>query len=294
MRGRLRGLGPIAIAIAAALGCSADRLPEQAELAQGARGFPRACADLYDEDLLPTFELTIAPEHWSAIVDDCSREYQPATLRYGDESAAAMVRNKGNWSFSCEKPQFVISFNETDSQARFHGLRKLVLDAPFYDRTLLRERLAFHFLARYGSEASCANNARLLVNGAYLGLYANVERIDREYLERHYDDPSGDLWKAGRELKTNEDMPDHARIDAFWAAREVSELATLVDLEQAVRAWAGQAMLPDRDSYWLASEDPRRPFDEEQHRTALVHVHDFLEQRARFVDDWLQTARCPP
>jgi hypothetical protein len=53
-----------------------------------------------------------------------------------------------------------------------------------------------------GVQYSCVNHARLDVNGEYYGMYANVERVDREYPERHFDDPDGNLWKEGRELTT--------------------------------------------------------------------------------------------
>ncbi|HEX2735128.1 MAG TPA: CotH kinase family protein [Polyangiaceae bacterium] len=231
--------------------CSGD------DAKSGAKSWPKACGDLYDQDRLPDFEVEIDEQQWSAMADDCanhSEQYRPITLRYGDESVSAMWRLKGNWSWSCDKYQFVISFNEQDPDGRFHGLRKLVLDAPRYDQTLLHERLAFHYLSRLGGPYSCINNAKLSINGKYYGLYANVERIDREYLERNFDDPSGNLYKEGKEQKTNEDTADTASVDAFWATTDVKELAKLVDLDEALGVWSGLAMLPDPDSYWAGVE----------------------------------------
>jgi hypothetical protein len=230
----------------------------------------RPCAPLYDPDELQTFLLEIDEAEWGALRGDCRagrQAYHPARFTWRDETVDAQVRLKGNWSWSCQKLQFIISFNEADPDARFHGLRKLVLDAPWYDASMLHERLAFFFLERHGAPASCVNHARLDINGEYYGLYANVERIDREYLERHFEDPSGYLYQAGRELKTHEDEPDidTSRIDAFWAARSVEALEEVVDMEAAILAWSGEAMLPDPDSYWAGVEinfylydDPKR------------------------------------
>lgn len=219
--------------------------------------YPRPCADIYDQNELPTFSIEIEQSDWGAMVAGCENQdqtYYPITFRYEAEAVAAMVRLRGNWSWDCNKMQFQISFNETDSGARFHGLRKIVLDAPGYDETLLRERLGFSFMHDLGTPYSCVNNARLNINGEYYGLFANVERVDAGYLKRNFAESDGNLYKEGRELKTNEETGDTAIVDAFWAATTLAELDALVDLEEAVQVWSGLAMLPDADSYWAGVE----------------------------------------
>jgi hypothetical protein len=223
----------------------------------GKADFPKSCAEIYNPDELQRFDVEIEADEWEQLAQDCSnqvQQYRPIKFRSGGETVQAMWRLKGNWSWNCEKMQFLISFNEQDPEGRFHGLRKLVLDAPWYDHTLLDERLAFHYLERRGVPYSCVNHARLDINGEYYGVYANVERLDREYLERHFDDPDGNLWKEGRELKTNDETGTSAMVDAFWAARDAKELETLVDIPEALKLWSGLAMLPDPDSYWAGVE----------------------------------------
>lgn len=219
--------------------------------------WPQPCGDLYAQDLLPTFELTITPQELQGMQSDCQdgiQSYRPIEFTYGGETVAAMARLKGNWTWSCDKYQFVISFNEVDPDARFHGLRKIVLDAPWYDHSMMHERLAFPLFESLGLPYSCVNNARVVINGEYYGLYANLERIDREYLERNFEEPDGNLYKGGAELVTNEDMPDTTRLDALYAASSVDELAMLIDLDQAVAEWAAEAMLPAMDNYWAGVE----------------------------------------
>jgi hypothetical protein len=97
-----------------------------------------ACADLYDPDDVVAFALEMDPEEWEGLEGDYRlgvKTYHPAVLRVGDESVDAQVRLKGNPDFSwwIDKMQFVVSFNEDDPDARFHGLRKLTFDAPWYD-----------------------------------------------------------------------------------------------------------------------------------------------------------------
>ena len=219
--------------------------------------WPQDCADLYDPEVLQTIELEFEPAEWNGLRSDCAvgiQAYRPVDFTIGGETVPAMARLKGNWSWSCDKPQFVISFNEVDPEGRFHGLRKMMLDAPWYDRTLLHERLAFPFFAKRGLPYSCVNSARLLVNGDEMGVYSNVERIDHEYLERHFEESDGNLYQGGAELKTNEDVADASRLEALRAARSAAEIAELVDLDQAVAEWAAEAILPALDNFWAGVE----------------------------------------
>lgn len=219
--------------------------------------WPKACSALYDPDTLVTFSLSFTPEDWAGVASDCrnyQQVYRPVSFTWEGETVPAMARLKGNWSWSCDKYQFVISFNEEDPHGRFHGLRKLMLDAPWYDQTFLHERIAFPQFAARGLPSSCVNNARLEVNGEYYGLYANVERIDEEYLERNYEEKDGNLYQAGTELKTNEDTADTSRLDALHQAQTVDEIAALMNLDEAVAEWATEAMLPALDNYWAGVE----------------------------------------
>jgi hypothetical protein len=237
-----------------ALGCGGQDPPA------GRSGAADSCSDLYNGDTVPVFELEFQPEELAGLEADCNtntKQYRPVTFKYGSETVPAMVRVKGNWSWRCDKKQYLISFNEVEAKGRFHGLRKIVLDAAWYDPTLLAERLGASFMGRTGVPSSCVNNAKLYVNGEYYGVYANVERLDKEYLERHFagTEADGNLYDGGQELRTNEELGDVSRRDELFAsAGSLADLERLADLEQAVKVWAGLAMLPDVDSYWAGVE----------------------------------------
>jgi hypothetical protein len=220
-------------------------------------GWPKACPDLYDADVISEFDFGFDEAEWSGMQNDCrqgAQRYRPITLTHDGETVPAHARLKGNWSWNCDKLQFIVSFNEEDPDARFKGLRKLMFDAPWYDRTLLHERLAHPMFAERGLPYSCVNNARVSVNGEYYGLYANLERIDHEYLERNFEEFEGNLYQGGAELKTNEDVGDTSRLQALRAAVTVDEIAELVDLDQAVAEWAMEAMIPAMDNFWAGVE----------------------------------------
>ncbi len=238
------------------------------------------CPAIYEEDFFPTFEMDIDPAEWAALEDEFlnwqEREaagldlkpYHPLiSFRLGGEVATdAMVRLRGNpcCSWNDDKMQFQVSFNENDPDGRFMGRRKILFDAPRYNRSFLRQRVALSFLRDLGLPAPCSNNARLVVNGAYYGLFENLEKVDRELLERYFQDPDGNLYKKGRRLETNEETGDTSRAIEFWDTTDIAGIERLVDLDEAVLMWASDAMIPNNDGYWAGGgnfylyDDPGR------------------------------------
>lgn len=241
-------------------------------------GFPNGaddCPPMYRQDILPTYELTLAPNEWAAMQDEflhrAEREaaglnpkpYHPAAFRYvaGDQRIdvpQVMVRLKGasSWAQTVmfdpnPKMQFVISFNELSPDGRFMGVRKLELDMPRTDWTFLRHRLALRALRGFGIPAQCANSARVVINGQYYGLYTNLERFDKEFLQRNFghDADNGDLWYGGRIPETNEAQPNWDRLDALWMVQSTEELDELADLDASMYEWAGEMMVGDVDGY---------------------------------------------
>lgn len=215
----------------------------------------RACADVYAEDHLPTFELEIAPGDLADLADEQRaglKVYHPAVFRYeGEVYPDAMVKYRGNTSVCGDKLQLAISFKQVNPEGRFHGLRRINLDHGSCGT--IEERLSLTFVREeLGLAAACANNARLVINGSYYGLYTNIEHLDREFLERNFDDPDGNLYEDGRRewKKTNESNPDVSDIDAFNAPGDLGNLETLADLDQALRMWAAEAVLPSCDNYY--------------------------------------------
>jgi hypothetical protein len=240
----------------------------------GGAGAPMgACSDLFAADVVTTYELQIDPAEWAAIHDEFVnwqtrrdaglplKPYHAATLQVGSESTPAWIRLKGNSSwFSAVatnpnvKKQFVIAFDQgADPEARFHGTQKVELDMPGLDRTFLHVRLAHSFLHDVGVPGLCTNSAKLIVNGEYYGLYANVEPTNKDYLKRVFPgEHQGDLWKKRSDLQTNENDPnrDNSRQKALWSVRSVGELDALMDIEGSLRTWAVEALLPQPDGYW--------------------------------------------
>jgi spore coat protein CotH len=226
------------------------------------------CHAIYAQDLLPTFELKMHPIVWDKLQEDWLngpelddenlpyKFYYPLEeFRYEDiviTDAEIRLRGNGSYWYPDDKMQFQIGFHRNDHEhGRFLGLRRLIFDAATYNENMLRDRLALWIMRDAGIPAPCANHARLVVNGEYYGIFTNIEKLDEEYLERVFDDPTGDLWdRHGWELKTNEDTTTTERIEALDDADSPEELYTYLYVEQALLVFAAQAVIPDSDGPW--------------------------------------------
>lgn len=227
---------------------------------------PKGCPDIYAQDILPTFELEVTSEvlaglkaEWKAADDEDLTDFPLKSFTYGDITITnASIRLRGNadhWPTQ-GKMQFEIQFNTFDKKGRFMGLRHVLFDAAEYNRSFLRDRLALSVLRDAGVPAPCANNARVVLNGEYYGLFTSIEKVDKEFLERHFEDPDGNLYKRGGggslgwSKKTNEKDGDLSDIKKLNAANSLSDLLKVLNLEQALLEWAAEAVIPDRDGLW--------------------------------------------
>jgi spore coat protein CotH len=228
------------------------------------------CHAIYAQDLLPTFELTIQPVAWEQLMymwnngadlkndGENPKRYLPLQeFRYGDivilDAEIRLRGNSTNWDHvpGGDKMQFQIGFHQNDKNGHFLGLKRLCFDAHTANRHLLRDRLSLAVMREVGIAAPCANNARLVINGEYYGIFTNVEKLDEVFVERVFDEPTGDLWKShGWELKTNKDTANSDRLNALMDAKSTEEIYTYLKFEQALRVYAADAVLPNGDGKW--------------------------------------------
>ena len=222
---------------------------------------PKGCPAIYAQDLLPTFEIEISESElaglhteWLAADDYNTPEHPLIAFKFGDivvKDATARLRGNATWWYQQGKMQLEISFNTYNDKGRFKGLRKLVFDAAAANTSFLRDRLAMTILQDVGLPTPCANNARINLNGEYYGLFTSIEKIDKEFLERRFEDPEGDLYKRAKwEKKTNESDKDDSALEDLLDADNVDELLEFMNLEQALLEWAAEAVMPDGDGAW--------------------------------------------
>lgn len=227
---------------------------------------PKGCPEIYAQNIVPTFALVVTKQvlaglkqEWAAADDNDLTEFPLQSFSDGDVTITnASIRLRGNadhWPTQ-GKMQFEVEFDTFDPDGRYKGLRNVLFDAAEYNRSFLRDRLALSILRDAGVPAPCANNARVMLNGQYYGLFTSIEKVDREFLERHFEDASGNLYKRGGggslgwTKKTHEQDGDLSDIKELEAAKSVADLLAVLNLEQALLEWAGEAVIPDRDGLW--------------------------------------------
>lgn len=231
-----------------------------------------ACGDPFDTEEVTTLSIEITEEQWAGLEDEYlnwedrrsagleAKPYHPVErLDYQCQTVFdAYIRLKGNpcCSWDDAKMQFTFKFNELNKSNRFMGLRKIALDAPFYDPSLLRERSAYAAFEDFGQNASRVSHVQLVVNGEPYGVYANVEVLDREWLQDRMSeaDAEGTLWKldyldARMEPRTNEDSADHGRWSGHLAASTLEELDAYMDIDGSIDGWSAETIVNQSDGY---------------------------------------------
>jgi spore coat protein CotH len=240
--------------------------------------------EIYDESTIVDFHLTFAPGDFARLMapvgpDDA--RWVPCGFRYlGEPAVAAHCRRKGGvleWPNEI-KPQMIVRFNFIDKMGRFHGLRRLNLEAFEGTEAPVRDRLAMWLMRESGIDAPRVNHARVFKDGVLYGLYMNIEALDKEFLEDHFGpDAEGNLWEDGEQLKTNETLNDHTRLTALSDLVDREPLAGdhtaffaaldgLMDIPQVLREMAAETVLLADDNFSNGSsnfyyyEHPKRGF----------------------------------
>jgi hypothetical protein len=190
------------------------------------------------------------------------------------------VRKKGFLgSLSDTRPSLKLKFDEDHDNQRLLGLRSMTLNNNLQDPALIRQCLAYRTFSAAGVPAPRCNFARVRVNGVDLGIYANVESVNKDFLRRTYANPEGNLyegtlsdfrdgWTATFELKTNEATNDRSDLEALVTALETPDaqllaaLDGIVDVDQFLSFWAIETLVTHYDGYsgntnnYFAYHDP--------------------------------------
>jgi len=205
--------------------------------------------------------------------------YIPAQFTYDNLTLDSIgVRYKGNSSYtlsgSTPKKPFKFKFDHYKPEQAFYGIKKLNFSNCVKDPSFLREKIGYG-IARHYMPAPRTAYASLYIEGELLGFYVQVEQVDKDFLKRHFEDDSGNLFKAGNfgaafeyrgpiqenyypdfELKTNEALNDWSRLVEFIdklnitpAADFVNVIQNYLNIDGCMRLLAFNMVLSNFDSY---------------------------------------------
>ena len=171
------------------------------------------------------------------------------------------VRKKGYLgSISRIRPSFKIDFDRFVDGQRFLGLERLTLNNDRQDPSHTHQCMSYALFRAAGVPAPRCNWARVALNGEPLGVYSNVESIDKGFLGRHFSDNDGNLYEIQRadfsqqaieyfEIKTNHYTNDRSDLQAAVAALQagddtlLEELKKVFDLDAFLTYWAMEVLV---------------------------------------------------
>src|SRR5205085_8460568 len=131
--------------------------------------------DVFDENVVTTYSITMDPADWDAIVanplDDTWRHMNlewegELWLDVAFHPSGQHSRVPGN-----PKPSMHLSFEQFVPGRHFHHLPSLKLNCHIDDPIIMRERITYGLERSFGIAAPREVHARVVVNGQYKGLY---------------------------------------------------------------------------------------------------------------------------
>ena len=162
-------------------------------------------------------------------------DHFPATVHFKNAYIDEVIdsvgfRLRGNTSRYSAKKSFKLSFNTFFPGGKFYDVEKINLNGEHNDPSIIRSKLCWDFFQKIGMKASRASHAAVYINDEYYGLYISVEHVDDEFIQNHFDDDSGNLWKCLYPADLTYRGPDGSDYHPFVELTRPYELKTNVDL----------------------------------------------------------------
>jgi hypothetical protein len=151
--------------------------------------------EIFEPDLVLTLNFELDDADLDTIRHDTTNEIEVPAWFYadGEEPILVLIRRKSSRALPSEsnpiKVSWKVDLNDLVDGQKWHGLTKLSLENGA-DTDPISEGLAWnlHEMASvdgfYGAgyHAGLANWVRVVMNGEYVGVYANVEQRDKQFL----------------------------------------------------------------------------------------------------------------
>jgi hypothetical protein len=163
-------------------------------------------SDFYELNSVREIRIHFDEPNWKHLLDSLYINYGEDGRLLGDVSIDGItlnnvgVRYKGysSWSSTQVKTPFNIDLEATISNQNYQGITKLKLSNVIQDPSFVREVLSYEIARKY-MPASQANFANVYVNDTLLGLYTNVEAVDKNLMEKHYRYKNNSFFKGAPE-----------------------------------------------------------------------------------------------
>jgi hypothetical protein len=125
-------------------------------------------------------------------------DYVPANLAIdGTDVGKVAIRKKGFvGSLDHNRPSFKIQIDKYEKKKMFAGVDTLTLNNNKQDGSRVHQLVGYQFFRAAGLPASHCNLALVSVNGKSLGVYSNVESLDKHHFRRAFKSANGTLYEG--------------------------------------------------------------------------------------------------
>jgi len=234
----------------------------------------------FAQDRLIQVEITMAPEDWQALRishrvtgEDFSKvvenpyEYYPADVVIdGRKLSSVGIRKKGFFGSAIStRPSLKLKLDHSVKDQEFSGLSTLTFNNNNQDASRMQSVMVYRFLNDAGINSPRANFAHIIVNGEDLGVYTNVESVNKALLKRLFKSAKGDLWEgyAGDFTEAEFNRITHKRgkdvdgeaLRKLYAVLQspdvipLERLEELIDIDAFISLWAGEVLVGHWDGY---------------------------------------------
>ncbi len=150
-------------------------------------------SSFYDPSEVQEIRITFHEPAWEHILDSLFQNYGEEARLCGDVKINGRsfqhcgIRYKGfsSWSEDQKKNPFNIDLDYAIDGQNYQGFTKIKLSNVIHDPSFVREVLSYEIAAKY-MPASKSNFARVYVNDTLMGLYTNVEAVDKHFVLKHF------------------------------------------------------------------------------------------------------------
>jgi hypothetical protein len=232
----------------------------------------------YQDDLLETVYLDFPQvDFWTQLTNNYSSKTPiAATLRYKDKTLDQVgVRFRGLTSYqrANRKKSFDIDIEWKIDGQDLNGYNSIKLNNGFEDESSMREVL-YNNLSRKNIPSAKANFVRLIVNGEDFGVYANVQKLNKDHAKEWFLDKEATRWRAEKPGGGTFTPGGGGTGGIFGAGR-----STLNDLGEN-----GTAYTNDYTLKHSAVTDPWQDLANAAHTMGVVTAEYLIEELSQYMD----------